>query len=55
DQQNEKREIEGLLEAMIKLNLSYGNIITFDQEDKLVKNGKTINLIPGWKWAINYD
>lgn len=48
--QNEKREIEGLLEAMNRLNLTEGTIITFDQEDKVVKNGKTIMLIPGWKW-----
>ncbi len=50
EQQNEKREIEGLLEAMNQLNLSEGTIITFDQEDKIVKEGKTIRLIPGWKW-----
>jgi predicted AAA+ superfamily ATPase len=49
-QQNEKREIEGLLEAMNQLSLSEGTIITFDQEDKFVKEGKTIRLIPGWKW-----
>lgn len=55
DQQNEKREIEGLLDAMNQLNLSNGTIITFDQEDKLVKEGKTINLKPGWKWASNPD
>lgn len=48
--QNEKREIEGLLEAMDQINLSEGTIITFDQEDSLTKNGKTIHLIPGWKW-----
>ncbi|MBA4321314.1 MAG: AAA family ATPase [Odoribacter sp.] len=55
DQQNEKREIEGLLEAMNKLKLASGTIITFDQEDKLVKEGKTINLIPGWKWLAKTD
>ena len=48
--QNEKREIEGLLEAMNRLNLTEGTIVTFDQEDKLVKEGKTISLIPWWKW-----
>ena len=48
--QNEKREIEGLPEAMNQLNLTEGTIITFDQEDKVVKDGKTIRLIPGWKW-----
>jgi len=49
-QQNEKREVEGLLEAMCQLNLKEGTIITFDQEDSFVKEGKTIRLIPGWKW-----
>jgi predicted AAA+ superfamily ATPase len=49
-EQNEKREVEGLLEAMNRLNLTEGSIITFDQEDILVKEGKTIRLIPGWKW-----
>jgi predicted AAA+ superfamily ATPase len=48
--QNEKREVEGLLEAMKMLNLTAGTIITYDQEDMLVKEGKTIRLIPGWKW-----
>lgn len=48
--QNEKREIEGILEAINQLNLSEGTIITFNQEDELVKDGKTIKLIPGWKW-----
>ena len=50
EQQNEKREVEGLLEAMNQLNLTEGTIITFDQEDKFHKDGKVIRLIPGWKW-----
>ncbi len=49
-QQNEKREVDGLFEAMLRLGLNEGTIITFDQEDKFVKDGKTIRLIPGWKW-----
>lgn len=48
--QNEKRETDGLLEAMNQLKLTEGTIITFNQEDKFVKEGKTIRLIPGWKW-----
>ncbi|MBN3035643.1 MAG: ATP-binding protein [Bacteroidales bacterium] len=55
DQQNEKRETEGLLEAMNSLNLDEGMIITFDQEDLLRKNGKTIRLIPGWKWMSEIE
>lgn len=49
-EQNEKREVEGLLEAMCQLHLTEGTIITFDQEDSLIRDGKTIRLIPGWKW-----
>ncbi len=49
-QQNEKREVEGLLEAMCQLNLTEGTIITFNQEDSFIKEGKTIRLVPGWKW-----
>jgi hypothetical protein len=47
---NEKRETEGLIEAMERLGLSDGTIITFDQEDKIAAGGKTISLIPAWKW-----
>ena len=48
--QNETREMEGLLEAMDKLNAKEGYIITFDQEDQKKIQNKTIHLIPGWKW-----
>jgi uncharacterized protein len=50
--QNEQREIAGLVEAMDALNLKNGIIITYDQEDTIKTNGKTISLIPGWKWII---
>jgi uncharacterized protein len=57
DYQNEKRETGGLLEAMEKLNISEGTIITYDQEDKISVNDKKIFLIPAWKWiqGSNYD
>ena len=45
--QNEKREVEGLIEAIIQLNLTEGTIITFDQEDILVKDGKNNPVGPG--------
>lgn len=48
--QNEKREIEGLSEAMDYFKLKEGMIITFDQEDKVKLPGKVIHLIPAWKW-----
>jgi predicted AAA+ superfamily ATPase len=51
-QQNEKRETEGLLEAMNQLNLGEGTLVTFDQEDEFVLEEKKIHLVPGWKWMM---
>lgn len=50
DEQNEKREVEGLLEALNYLSLTEGTIITLNQSDKFRKEGKTIHLVPAWKW-----
>jgi len=47
---NEKREIDGLFEAMQQLELKEGCIITFNQEDQITMDGKLIKLIPAWKW-----
>lgn len=47
-----KREIGGLEEAMKKYGLSEGTIITVDDEDMLVREGYTINIIPAWKWLL---
>ncbi len=44
---NLKREIQGLKNAMIASGLNKGIIITFDQEDKFGE----INAIPFWKWV----
>jgi uncharacterized protein len=46
DENNTKREINGLTAAMQKFNLSKGIIITYDDEISFDKN---INAIPFWK------
>lgn len=53
DNNNEKREIQGLLEAMEKFNLKAGLIITESQEEKRKINGKNISIIPVWKWLLD--
>jgi uncharacterized protein len=50
NEENKKREIDGVLEAMNKFNLKEGLILTFNQEDEFVLEGKKIKLIPVWKW-----
>lgn len=47
---NRDREIKGLDEAMKKLNLKEGLILTFNQEDELFTSNKRIIIKPVWKW-----
>ncbi|MBA7572800.1 hypothetical protein ES708_14586 [subsurface metagenome] len=47
------REINGLVEAMDKLNLKKGEIITIDQEEALVQDNKQIKIVPAYKWFLN--
>jgi predicted AAA+ superfamily ATPase len=50
--ETEKREIEGLLEAMEKFKLKNGIIITESQEEERKINGKKIKIVPAWKWLL---
>ncbi len=49
---NEKREFRGLLEAMGTLKLRRGGILTHNQEAIRSFDGKTIRLLPVWKWLL---
>ena len=49
---NEKREIEGLCEAMEQYDLDKGLIITTSDEATRKTNNKTIEIIPAWKWLL---
>lgn len=55
DNNNEKRELAGLLEAMEKFNLKEGVIITKAQEEERKIKGKKIKIIPAWKWLLGKD
>ena len=50
NEDNKGREISGLVEALNATGLDEGIIITYDQEDKLEIEGKTISVVPAWKW-----
>ncbi len=47
---NQKREIDGLMEALQFFNLASGTILTMNQEDYFNINGKEIKVVPAWKW-----
>lgn len=46
---NKKREIDGLVEAMEKFDLAEGVILTYDQQDEFKIAGKTVKVYPAWQ------
>ncbi|MBU0591043.1 ATP-binding protein [Candidatus Micrarchaeota archaeon] len=52
NEDNKEREVEGLIEALQKFDLSKGLILTYDQDDVLKLSGKTITIKPVWKWVL---
>lgn len=49
---NKKREMNGLLEALQTYKLKEGLILTLDCEDKIVEDKKKIIIKPVWKWLL---
>ena len=49
---NKKREMDGLAEAMNKLKLKQGLILTYNQDDKFEVGKKMIVVKPVWKWLL---
>ncbi|MCK4649604.1 ATP-binding protein [Candidatus Pacearchaeota archaeon] len=50
--ENQKREVEGLIEAMKEFNLKTGLILTLNQEDEMIIENYKIKVIPVWKWLL---
>jgi uncharacterized protein len=51
---NKDREINGLLEALVKFSIQNGLILTYNDEDLIEIEGKSIQVIPVWKWMFEY-
>lgn len=51
DIKTKKREIKSLLIALGELNLNKGLILT-EEEDLVKQEGKTINILPVYKWLL---
>lgn len=52
DEETQMREIKGLMEASSVTGCDNLLIITNDEEDVLVKDGKKIQVKPAWKWLL---
>ena len=53
NQDNMKREINGLMEAIDELKLNSGLILTMNQDDQIVQGNKSIIVKPVWKWMLD--
>ena len=52
DEHTRKREINGILEASNVTQCDKLTIVTNDEEGTVVQGGKTIKMIPAWKWLL---
>lgn len=52
DAKTKAREIKSLLVALGELNLNNGLIFTEDEEELVEQEGKTINILPVYKWLM---
>lgn len=53
DKETFKREVDGLVEAMLINQLEKGFILTESQEEIIEKDGLTIFVLPVWKWLLD--
>ncbi len=53
NEENKEREINGLVATMKKLKLMRGSILTHEQTEEYVVDGKKIHVLPVFKWLLN--
>ena len=53
DKETREREIVGLVDALKFYDLKKGLILTENEEDIFQRDGKTIQVVPIWKWLLN--
>ncbi len=47
-----KRELNGLVQALAYFNCEQGWLLTRSHEETVVHDGRTINILPLWKWLV---
>lgn len=53
DAATRQREVESLTEAMGELRIDRGTIVTLDEEATLRSDGRTIDVVPAWRWLLS--
>lgn len=52
EEKTRQREINGLIEALALYNLTEGIIVTLDQDESVIVEGKKIQLVPFVRWVL---
>ncbi|MFH1978013.1 MAG: ATP-binding protein [Candidatus Aenigmatarchaeota archaeon] len=52
NEENKDREMKGILDALKEFKLNEGLILTYNQEDEFLADGKKITVKPAWKWLL---
>jgi len=55
DMRTREREIKALITATRELPQTKCMLLTYDEEDTIVKNGVEINVLPAWKWLLGIN
>lgn len=55
DPQTRKRETAALADTMAELNLSLGFIVTRHEEEQIVVDSGTIQVIPAWRFLLTLE
>lgn len=55
DDNTREREINGLLEASKVTRCDKLTVVTIEEESSFERNGKTIHIVPAWKWMLGRD
>ncbi len=54
DESTRAREVRSLIEAMEEMNLTSSTIITSDEDGEIIKDNRTIRIIPAWRYLLSY-
>jgi predicted AAA+ superfamily ATPase len=55
DDRTRNRELRSLVKALEETGLERGEIVTYEEEDEITVEGKTIRLIPAFKYLLNME
>jgi len=53
DQQTRKREVTALSDAMSETGMPQGTIVTRNEEDQILVNSGTIDVVPAWRFLLS--